>query len=344
MAIQISPNLPANVVEIGNEITQAKINEINAGTLALQTWVSASYLTTASASSTYQTISGMSSYLTTSSASSTYAPKASPTFTGTVTIPAGASITGYLTTSSASSTYQTIAGMSSYATQSYVTSQGYLTDAPSNGSEYVRKNGAWAVATGGGGGGGISDAPSDGNLYARQNAAWTSFSIPAASVTNIDLTGNFNGYSVGSGNYTFKFDSTANTLRMQDGSGSGITISPTGITFPNSSVQSASSNKNILTITGTDYTFPSALTNNILYIPNDIYTTIYLRVPEDSVYDFAIGTVIDVCFNLDTSASIVITTTGAGSPNLIGNTGGISGGQAGRRTFIKLSANFWFIS
>jgi hypothetical protein len=40
MSIQVSPNLPANVVEIGNEITQAKINEINSGTLATQTWVS----------------------------------------------------------------------------------------------------------------------------------------------------------------------------------------------------------------------------------------------------------------------------------------------------------------
>jgi hypothetical protein len=37
----------------------------------------------------------ISGYLTTSSASSTYAPLASPTFTGTVTIPAGASISGF---------------------------------------------------------------------------------------------------------------------------------------------------------------------------------------------------------------------------------------------------------
>jgi hypothetical protein len=43
-----------------------------------------SYLTTATASSTYQTQAGMSSYLTTSTASSTYAPLASPTFTGSV--------------------------------------------------------------------------------------------------------------------------------------------------------------------------------------------------------------------------------------------------------------------
>lgn len=74
------------------------------------------FLTISAASSTYQTQSGMSSYLTTSSAASTYAPLASPTFTGVVTIPSGASISGYLTTSSASSTYQTISGMSSYLT------------------------------------------------------------------------------------------------------------------------------------------------------------------------------------------------------------------------------------
>jgi len=53
------------------------------------------YLTTASASSTYQTIAGMSSYLTTASASSTYAPLTdfdqgvkttnSPTFVGLTT-------------------------------------------------------------------------------------------------------------------------------------------------------------------------------------------------------------------------------------------------------------------
>lgn len=249
MSVFLSPNLPANVVEIGNEISQAKINEINAGTLALQTWVSASFLTTASASSTYQTISGMTSYLTTASAASTYATRASPTFTGTVTIPAGASISGYLTIAqagsvyltigTAASTYMPISGMSNYATQSYVNSQGYIGDAPSDGSEYVRKNAAWAIATGGGGGG-ISDAPSDGSLYARQNAGWTSFTIPTLSVTNIDLTGNFNGYSMGSGYYSFKYDSSANTLRMQDGAGSGVTVSATGITFPDSTTLTTS--------------------------------------------------------------------------------------------------------
>lgn len=64
--------------------------------------------------------SALSSYLTTSAAGTTYAPLASPTFTGTVTIPAGASISGYLTTASAASTYQTQAGMSGYVATSAI--------------------------------------------------------------------------------------------------------------------------------------------------------------------------------------------------------------------------------
>jgi len=49
--------------------------------------------------------------------------------------------------------------MSSYATHSYVSSYvsgqltPYLQDAPSDGSQYARQNGAWTTVTGGGGGG-----------------------------------------------------------------------------------------------------------------------------------------------------------------------------------------------
>lgn len=312
MSVFLSPNLPANVVEIGNEITQAKINEINAGTLALQTWVSASYLTTASASSTY-------------------APKASPTFTGVVTIPAGASISGYLTTSSASSTYQPIGS--------------YLTDAPSDGSEYVRKNAAWAVVTGGGG---IPDAPSNGNLYARQNAAWTAFTVPTLSVTNIDLTGNFNGYSMGSGNYTFKFDSSANTLRMQDGAGSGITISPTGITFPNSSVLSSAPAKSVNTLSGS-YTLAATDTNNIVYVPTGAGggSTLTISFPDDGTYNFPVGTVIMLCVdNTVSGTNISFSTTSMGSPTVVGSlfSAGISSSTSGQWFMTKLAANLWILS
>jgi len=93
------------------------------GTVTIPAGASISgYLTSATASSTYQTQAGMSSYLTTATAGTTYAPLASPTFTGTVTIPAGASISGYLTSATASSTYQTQAGMSSYLTTSTASS------------------------------------------------------------------------------------------------------------------------------------------------------------------------------------------------------------------------------
>lgn len=71
------------------------------GTVTIPAGASISgYLLSSTASSTYQTISGMSSYLTTATAATTYAPLASPTFTGTVTIPAGASISGYALLSS----------------------------------------------------------------------------------------------------------------------------------------------------------------------------------------------------------------------------------------------------
>lgn len=321
MSVSLSPNLPANVVEIGNEISQAKINEINAGTLALQTWVT-----------------------------SGFAPKASPTFTGTVTIPAGASISGYLTTSSASSTYQTISGMASYLTTSaasstYQTISGmssYLTDAPSDGSEYVRKNAAWAIATGGGGGG-ISDAPSDGNLYARQNAAWTSFTVPTLSVTNIDLTGNFNGYNMGSGNYTFKFDSTANTLRMQDGTGSGITISPTGITFPNSSVLSSSPAKSVYLITGA-FTLALSDANNIIYADSSAGggMSYNISIPEDSTTDFPVGTVITFVANSGSGSTVDFVSAGAGSPTIYGTTS-YSGGSVHQAFLTKVAANTWII-
>lgn len=147
MPISLSPNLPANVVEIGVEIAQAKLDAINnaSGPTAANPFTTVSYVT------------GL-GYLTSATAAATYAPLASPTFTGTPNLPTGTiAITqstadnstklattafvknqGYITSSTAAATYQPIGS--------------YLTDAPNDGNEYVRKNLAWAVATGGGGG------------------------------------------------------------------------------------------------------------------------------------------------------------------------------------------------
>ena len=318
MSINVSVGfqIPTNVVEVGNEISTQQLGAITSG----------SSPTSANPFTTVSYVSGL-SYLTTSSASTTYAPKASPTFTGVVTIPAGASISGYLTTSSASSTYQTIAGMSNYATHSYVSSYisgfGYIGDAPSDGSEYVRKNAAWAVATGGGGGG-ISDAPSDGSLYARQNAAWASFTIPTvppASVTNIDLTGNFNGYSMGSGYYSFKYDSTANTMRMENGSGGGTSVGAYGIQENVTSVGSS------ITLGATD--------GRILYVQTSFYT---ISIPSDSTYSFPIGTRFFIC---SPAGSTVTAFMSSASLN-----GVLSGNHTlldGVSTLIKVAADTWFI-
>jgi len=81
----------------------------------------ANYLTTATASATYQTLAGMSSYLTTATASATYQTIADmanylTTATASATYQTIADMANYLTTATASATYQTIAGMSSYLT------------------------------------------------------------------------------------------------------------------------------------------------------------------------------------------------------------------------------------
>jgi hypothetical protein len=303
MSINVSVGfqIPTNVVEVGNEISTQQLGAITSG----------SSPTSANPFTTVSYVSGL------------YATKASPTFTGTVTIPAGASISGYLTTSSASSTYQTIAGMSSYVTPSYLTSNGYLTDAPADGSEYVRKNAAWAVATGGGGGG-ISDAPSDGSYYARYNASWISFTIPTvppASVTNIDLTGNFNGYSMGSGYYSFKYDSTANTMRIQDGFGSGTTVSVKGIEEP-----------------VTDISIGQTLDATHSRILN-VLSTYTISIPSDSTYSFPIGTRFFICSPSGATVDAMMT-----SASINGVVGGNYTLPNGVSTLIKVAADTWYIS
>lgn len=77
---------------------------------------------------------------------------------------------------------------------------GGVTEAPADGTGYVRKNGAWAAESGGGGGGGIPEAPVDGKQYARQDAAWSEVvagggggASALGDLTDVDTFGASNG-------------------------------------------------------------------------------------------------------------------------------------------------------
>jgi hypothetical protein len=145
------------------------------------------YLLSSTAASTYQTLAGMSDYLTTSAAASTYYP-----------------LTGN------PSAFLTSASLTGYATESWVTSQGYLTSAPV--TSVAGKTGAVTLAAGDISGLGslavVNDAPSDGSQYARKNGAWdvvaagadfiSSVSSPLA-VTTGNLTVDLSAYAQLSG-------------------------------------------------------------------------------------------------------------------------------------------------
>ena len=75
--------------------------------------------------------------LTSATAASTYAPIASPTFTGTVTIPAGASISGFLTSATAASTYAPLASPTFSGTPSLPTGTIAVTQAAGNSTTAV---------------------------------------------------------------------------------------------------------------------------------------------------------------------------------------------------------------
>jgi hypothetical protein len=115
---------PGALDTLGELASALQSNE--SGVTALTTSIGLK-LSTTDAASTYATITNL----------ALKAPIANPTFTGTVTIPAGASISGYLTTANAASTYLTIENAaSSYVTstglQNTLSSGGYLEESDRN--------------------------------------------------------------------------------------------------------------------------------------------------------------------------------------------------------------------
>ena len=333
MSFSISPNLPANVVEIGNELSQARLDAINNGIAP----------TSGNPFTTVSYISGL-SYLTTSSASTTYATKASPTFTGVVTIPAGASISGYLTTATASSTYQTLSGMTSYLTtstasstyqtlsgmSSYLTTStasstyqplgSYLTDAPSDGSEYVRKNAAWSVATGGGGGGGLTISTLSNSATSTLNAT--------APTTGQSLT----------------FDGTQLIWASVGGGGGVAWGAITGTVTDQTDLTTYITNLGYITAVPTKSVYPTS--SSITLLSSHNHGIIYLQtvgtmsgcqITMTADNDYPVGFKVTVVSDLMVGGSTITST----SPAIINN-----GGSANVTTYVshlvKVAANTWF--
>jgi hypothetical protein len=121
------------------------------------------YLTTSTASATYQTLAGMSSYLTTSAAASTY-----QTLSG---------MSAYLTTATAATSYYPLSGNpSGFLTSAPVTSVAGRTGAITLSNTDISGLGGLAV---------INDAPSDGSQYARKNGAWDIVSAGASYISSV---------------------------------------------------------------------------------------------------------------------------------------------------------------
>ncbi len=286
MSINVSVGfqIPTNVVEVGNEISTQQLGAITSG----------SSPTSANPFTTVSYVSGL------------YATKASPTFTGTVTIPAGASISGYLTTASASSTYQPLGS--------------YLTDAPSDGSEYVRKNAAWAVATGGGGsylplaGGTLTGA-----VYVPQ----------INNILNTDLViDSYNDTGAGT-HYLHKFTPYDGKFVLAPNGG--------GLTFPDASVQTTAFV--VKTVQACPTTLGAGDQNKINhFVPAMGGSTI--TIPADSTYAFPNGTEIVIVSDYSAGGTSNIAGQYAGQPTI--NGAWSVNMSANVSKLVKIGTDIWF--
>jgi len=182
----------------------------------------------------------------------------------------------------------------------YVTGLGYLTDAPSDGFSYNRKNGAWDVAGSGG------------------SVAWGAITGTVTDQTDLVT------YVTGLGYQTAGDVSTyvgANAYPLS-GNPSGFLTSVPG--------------KTVNTPTSYPYTLVAGDANNIVNIYGGTFAAIV--VPQDSTYNFPIGTTILIVTSDPYNG--IASEYGSGYPYINNGAGGSLGTLVA--TLVKVDANTWF--
>ena len=198
----------------------------------------------------------------------------------------------------------------------YVTGLGYLTDAPSDGNEYVRKNAAWAIATGGGGGLTISDLSNGATSTLDATAPTTG---QALTYDGTDLIWATVSASASWGSITGTLSSQTDLQTELDGK------------LPVKTVNDQSAN--------TAYTLASSDANMIVYSTGA--SSLTLTIPKDSTYSFAVGTHIMIAADGSPNISI-IPEDGMTPAPLISGTTSITATTIVHA--IKVAADRWIIS
>lgn len=290
-----------------------------------------------------------------------------------------AASTYYLQTNPAG--YITSSALTGYATESFVTSQGYITDAPSDDQTYGRKNGAWVVAGGSSFNGGavanpitISDGTSDSemsaayfgveltgdttqNSYLQYNALYVSnpesgtqigpgFALynDSTSSGSIGSSMDYAGISVFNG--TTSASVTPTQISVTDTSGGSLHVNSTGITFPDSTVQTTAApapvtnnnqlNTTVTPVSTSTYSLTYGDANGIVLAQSGC-STIYLS---DSGTGWNVGQQVLVVNNSGSTVSIYA----SGSASYISYNGGYIIGANGVCAAVYVDINLWVIS
>ncbi len=323
------------------------------GTVTIPAGASISgYLTTSSAASTYQTLSGMSSYLTTSAAASTYqpigsyltdAPSDGSTYgrlngawsvvggggsvawgaiTGTVTdqtdLVTYVTGLGYQTASDVS-TYVSGLGYVSGTAASQLTAGTYTTNpaaAPTASGDVLQFDGTNLIWAAGGGGGGLTISTLSNGATSTLNATAPTTG-QALTYDGTDLVWATAGGGVAWGAITGTLSSQTDLQTALDGK----------LAAPSVNTQTSS------------YTFASGDANNIVFCPAGTSAT--LTIPKDATYSFPIGTSVTVVVDGSSSPSVSIVPedTMTPAPVFVNYSGTISNTTVVK--IIKVAADLW---